>query len=217
MFEEEITKIPHSDQKEFASVVNHLLLKGFIVRDIFDSKEKMMCINPNFRFIERYFPLFESYLKYSGWRVEKDIINGVIILSNEYENNRIKIDRETSLILFTLRLIFEEEKKEGSQINEAIYLTTPGLIKFMYEHGISMPGKKLTARQVSRSIRFLVNHNILNKVSGSYDDGSVSFYILPSIIYALDNEKIVAMSEAIDEINEKNNQDNNSLDLDLGV
>src|SRR5574344_554384 len=201
MFEEEFKKIPVGDQREFAHVINNLLLKGYVVRDVFDSKEKMMRTNSDYRFVERYFPLVESYLKFSGWTINKDVLLGVVSLSNDYEDNRIRLDRETSLILFTLRLIFETEKNESSQTGEAIYMTTPGLIKFMLDHGISMPGKKLSGRQIARSIRYLVNHNILNKVSGSYDEGSVSFYILPSIVYALDNEKIVAMSNAIDKLN----------------
>lgn len=202
MFEEEFVRLPNADQKEFSRVINALLLKGFIVRDIFDNREKIMRISPEFRFIERYFPLFENYLKFSGWHVEKDLINGVISLSNEYQENRIRLDRETSLLLFTLRLIFEDSKKEGSSSSSAVYLTTPGLIKEMMDHGISMPGKKLTGRQIAKSLRFLANHNIISKVSGSYDEGNISFYILPSIIYALDNQKIVAMSEALDKFNE---------------
>lgn len=200
MFEEDFLKIPVGDQREFSHVINVLLLKGFIVRDIFDNREKAMRTNADYRFIERYFPLFENYLKFSGWHVEKDDLSGVISLSNEYQDNRIRLDRETSLILFSLRLIFEDEKKEGNASNDAIYLTTPGLIKIMLEHGINMPGKKLSGRQIAKSLRFLNNHNIISKVSGSYDEGNVSFYILPSIIYALDNNKIVAMSEALDKL-----------------
>ena len=168
----------------------------------------MMRTNQDYRFIEKYFSLIEDYLKYSGWHIEKDVISGVVCLTNDYEENRLRLDRETSLLLFTLRLIFEDEKKEGSQTSDAVYITTAGLIKAMFDHGITMPGKKLGGRQISKSLRFLANHNVISKVSGSYDEGNVSFYILPSIIYALDNNKIVAMSEAIDKINnETNNQD----------
>ena len=212
MFEEEFLKLPNSEQKEFARVVNVLLLKGYIVRDIFDTKEKIMRINSDYRFIERYFNLIENYLGYSAWEILKDDLSGVICLSNSNEANRFRLDRETSLILFALRLIFEDERKEGNVVNVAVYQTTPGLIKMMIDHGITMPGKRLSGRQLSKSLRFLANHNIISKVSGSYDEGNVSFYILPSIIYALDNNKIVAMSEALDEVNKENND--NQLDID---
>lgn len=205
MFSEDYLKIPQADKNEFGSVVNTLLLKGFIVRDIYDSKEKVMKTNHDYRFLERYFDLVNDYLKFSGWNIEKDVILGVIALSNFYTENRIKIDRETSLVLFALRLIYENEKGASNSSNQAIYITTPGLLNIMIEDGVTMPGRKMNGRSLARALRFLANHNIITKVSGNYDDGNVSFYILPSIVYALDNDRIVAMSEALKELNEKYN------------
>ncbi len=206
MFSDEYNKLSASDQQTFASVTNRLLLKGFIIRDIFDVKEKIMRVNPDYRFIERYFNAFESYLKFSGWHIEKDAILGVIALSNEFSENRLRIDRETSLILFALRLIYENERSETSDGEFSIFMTTPALIKEMIEHNITMPGKRLTGRSIAKSLRFLVNHNILSKVSGNYDEGNISFYILPSIVYALDNDKIVAMSNILSELNKNNSE-----------
>lgn len=202
MFEEEIVKLSNSDQQEFSRVVNILLLKSFIVRESFDAREKMMKINPEYRFIERHYALFEDYLKYAGWYIERDMANGVIALHNEYEQNRLRIDRETSLILFTLRLVYETQKSESNSGGEAIYMTTPELLKMMLEYGITMQGKRLTGRLLGRSLRFMAAHNIIAKVSGSYDEGNVAFYILPSITFAVDNQKIAAMSEALDRLKE---------------
>ena len=202
MFSEQFAQLSGSDQTRFAEIVNKILLKGFVVRDIFDSREKIIRVNPDFRFIERQFDLINDYLKFSGWVLNKYLILGVFYLVNTFEDNRIRIDRETSLVLFTLRLIYEDEKEEGgSSSTQSIYMTTPSLIKMMVDHGITMPGKRLTGRLIGKSLRFLNNHNIISKVSGSYDEGNVSFYILPSIKYAIDNEKIVAMSNALDQLN----------------
>ena len=202
MFSEQFAQLSGSDQTRFAEIVNKILLKGFVVRDIFDSREKIIRVNPDFRFIERQFDLINDYLKFSGWVLNKDLILGVFYLVNTFEDNRIRIDREASLGLFTLRLIYEDEKEEGgSSSTQSIYMTTPSLIKMMVDHGITMPGKRLTGRLIGKSLRFLNNHNIISKVSGSYDEGNVSFYILPSIKYAIDNEKIVAMSNALDQLN----------------
>ena len=203
MFNEEFSKMPISEQNEFASVINTLLLKGFVVRDVFDVREKIMRTNQDYRYIERHFDLVNDYLKYSGWNIEKDSLLGVIALNNTYSENRLRIDRETSLILYALRIIYENEKSESNISTQAIYLTTPGLIKSMVDHGIVMPGKRLYGRGIAKSLRFLANHNVISKVSGSYDEGNVSFYILPSIVYALDNERIVAMSNALDELKKR--------------
>ncbi len=202
MFEEEFIKLSHSDQNEFARVVNALMLKSFVVRESYDSREKIMKINPEYRFLERHFELVENYLKYSGWIIEKDVASGVIAINNEYEQNRLRIDRETSLIMFTLRLIYETQKAESNSAGESLYMTTPELLKTMLEYGITMQGKRLTGRLLGRSLRFMAAHNIIAKVSGSYDEGNVSFYILPSITFAVDNQKIAAMSEALDRLKE---------------
>lgn len=202
MFEEEFIKLSHSDQNEFARVVNTLMLKSFVVRESFDSREKLMKINPEYRFLERHYELVENYLKYSGWILEKDVASGVIAISNDFEQNRLKIDRETSLILFTLRLIYETQKTESNSAGESLYMTTPELLKTMLEYGITMQGKRLTGRLLGRSLRFMAAHNIIAKVSGSYDEGNVAFYILPSITFAVDNQKIAAMSEALDKLKE---------------
>ena len=201
MFTDEFYKMTAADQNNFAEVCNKLLLKGFIVRDIFDNKEKMMRVNPDYRFLERFFEVFENYLKFSGWRIEKDNILGVIALSNEYNDNRVKVDRETSLVLFTLRLIYESEKNESAQTTSAVYITTPTLIKTMLEFSVPYQGKRLSGRSLAKSLRLLANRNIISKISGSYDEGNVTFYILPSIMYAIDNNKIQAMAEAIEKIN----------------
>ncbi|MCH3976144.1 MAG: DUF4194 domain-containing protein [Bacilli bacterium] len=205
MFEEEIVKLSRSDQDTFAHVVNSLLLSGFVVRDQFDTREKTMKINPSFRFLERYYELVNDYLSFAGWEIDRDLINGVFALKNEYRENRAKLDRETSLITFVLRLIYESEKSESSQTGESIYVTTPQVQKVMLDRGILLPGKKLTGRLVDRCLRILAGYNIINKVSGSYDEGNVSFYILPSILYAVDSDMIAAMGNALDQINAKQN------------
>ena len=82
-------------------------------------------------------------------------------------------------------------------------MTTPMLINEMNEHGVYLPNKRLSGRAIGRCLRFLAVHNIINKVSGNYDEGNVTFYILPSIVYALNDEKIIAMSSLLDEINGK--------------
>lgn len=198
MFEEKYNELSYSDQNAFGTTINRILLKGFIVRDIFDPREKIIKISPDYRYIERNYELINEYLNFSNWSIEIDKILGVVSLVNLIGENHIRLDRETSLILFVLRMIYENERKESNLAGESIYITTPVLIRTMLEHGILMPGKKLTGRGIAKSLRLLASHNIITKVSGNYDEGSVAFYILPSICYALDNEKIRAMSLALD-------------------
>ncbi len=206
MFEEKYNELSYSEKNQFGTIINRLLLKGFVVRDVFDTKEKIVKISPDYRFLEKNFELVNDYLSLANWRIEIDKVLGVVSLLNFNDENRIKLDRETSLILFVLRLIYENERNQSSLTGESIYITTPILIKTMYEHGITFINKKLSGRSIARCLRFLANHNIILKVSGNYEEGNVAFYILPSIIYALDNEKIAAMSNALDNLIGESNE-----------
>ena len=42
MFDEKFANINSSDKSMFQEVINHLLVHSFIVRDIFDNKEKII-------------------------------------------------------------------------------------------------------------------------------------------------------------------------------
>ena len=121
--------------------------------------------------------MIPSYFAYSGWRLEKDLL-GVFYI-NEFEDNRIY--RDVSLLF--LRLIYETEKSQSNQTSESIYLTTPLVLKVMYERSISIPNKKLNGRLIGRALKVLSDHNIVTKVSGSYDEGNATFYLLPSILF----------------------------------
>lgn len=212
MFEEKYNELSVADKNQFSSTVNKLLQKGFIVRDVFDSKEKIMRVGGDYRYIERNFDIINDYLSYSSYRIEMDATLGVVALLNYEEENRLKMDRDTSLVLFALRLIYENEKEESNSSTSSVYITTPVLVRNMLEHGIFMPGKKLSGRGIAKCLRFLASHNIINKVSGNYDEGNVAFYILPSIVYALDNEKIRAMSLALDELNKNGELENETTE-----
>lgn len=212
-FTEEFDKLTHDDQNQFQRVVNVLLLKTFIVREVFDHREKMMRTNPDYRFFDRHMDLVNEYLDYSGWRIEKDDLNGVIILLNLDNQNRIRLDRETSLLIYVLRLIYEKEKSESYASGESVYMTTPNLVKTMLDYAITIPNKRLTGRSLARSLRLLVNHNIIARVSGTFDEGNVNFYILPSIIHAIDQNKLTAMSEAISQMHEADDSAGGEGDL----
>ena len=45
--------------------------------------------------------------------------------------------------------------------------------------------------------RFLENHNIINRVSGEFKERTFTFYILPSILYVIDMEKINAIFDEV--------------------
>jgi len=196
MWVENYEKMNNSEREEFKRLVNLLLSKTFIMRDFYDVKDSMMKINPEYRFIERHFELFSAYLSYSGWEARKDNQYGVIGIENVYEYNRLKLDRFTTLILYTVRLVFEEERERISLRNE-IMTTTGQIIHKMIT--LNIIKKKPSDREMSESLRLLSYHNLIQKVSGIWENADSKILILPSILFVVSNEKISRIFELLDQ------------------
>jgi len=206
MWIEAYEKLTNSEKEEFKRLANILLSKTFIVRDYYDSKEEMMKISPEYLFIERNFELFLDYLSYSGWDLRKDNQYGVISIENVYEYNRLKLDRFTTFILYTIRLIYEEEREHISLRNEVI-TTTGQIIHKMIN--LNLIKKKASDHDISDSLRLLSSHNLIQKISGPWENADTKILILPSVLFVVSNEKIGRIYELVE--SDKNIQDEDSL------
>lgn len=212
MWNELYQKLNNSDREEFRRLLNLLLSRTFIIRDVYDSREGMMKINPEYRFVERNYELFIDYLSYAGWILQKDGNYGVIALGNEYEYNRVRLDKNTTLILYTLRLIFEEEREKVSLRNE-ILTTTGQMVHKMITLGIT--AKKPSDKDLADGLRQLSRHNIIEKIEGRWEQADTKLLILPSILFVITNEKISRMYETLvngENVETDNGKENDSED-----
>lgn len=58
MWYEEHEKLTNSEKEEFRRLVNIMLSRTFIIRDVYSHKEGIIKVNPEFRFVERHFNCF---------------------------------------------------------------------------------------------------------------------------------------------------------------
>ena len=189
MFFEEYEKMNHADKDEFAHVVNTLMLKSFILRESYDRHLKMMKSNRDYSYCERNIDMIREYLEFSGWVVEKDSRLGVISIQNQYQENHIRLDFLTSIMVYGLRYLYECSREEDQMTTE-VFTNATELLKVLMEKGLVKQDKRPSAVAMASCYRFLENHNIINRVSGEFRDRSFTFYILPSILYVIDMEMI---------------------------
>ncbi len=194
MWVDDFEKLNNSEREEMKRLLNVLLSKTFIVRDIYDTKEMLMKINPEYRFLERHIGAVSEYLSYSGWDVRKDSQYGVISIENIYEYNKVRLDRFTTLVLYTIRLIYEEERERITLRNE-IMTTTGQIIHKMI--ALNIVRRKPADSEIISSLRLLANHNIIQKISGSWENADTRIMILPSVLFVVTNERISRIHELI--------------------
>ncbi|MCR4443430.1 MAG: DUF4194 domain-containing protein [Peptococcaceae bacterium] len=202
MWVELYDKLSNSEKEEFKRLLNLILSRTFIIRDVYDQKEGMIKVNPEYRFVERNFELFMDYLSYSGWTLMKDSSYGVIALENAYEYNRVRLDRLTTLMLFILRLIFEEEREKVTLRNE-ILTTTGQVVHKMITLGLLK--RKPADREMAMSLRQLAYHNVIQRVEGAWEKADTKLLILPSILFIITNQGISRIYELLEAENAAEN------------
>ena len=196
MFESEFEKLNMTEQEAFRRIVNWLLAHTYLLQGNYAFEDNMKRTNPDYLFVERNFELFQNYLEYAGFRLERDSNYGVIFLSSSYEFNRIKLDKATTLMLYVLRLIYEEEREKLS-LSRDIFTTTGDLVHKMISLGvIRRKPANLTLRD---SLRTLNRFRIVEKVDGPWENADTRLLILPTILFIVTNERISNMYQLIDD------------------
>ena len=209
MFEQEFEKLNMTDQETFRRMVNWLLAHTYLLQGDYAFEDNMRRTNPDYLFVERNFELFQSYLEYAGFRLERDTNYGVISLASSYEFNRIKLDKLTTLMLYVLRLIYEEEREKLS-LSRDIFTTTGDLVHKMISLGVIK--RKPANLSLRDSLRTLNRFRIVEKMDGPWENADTRLLILPAILFVVTNERISNMYQLIDEEGEHEETEEDAAD-----
>lgn len=193
-FEEQFDKLSMAEQEKFQRIVNQLLGHTFVIQDLFDGDEHMRRSNPDYIFVDRNLELFEAYLSFAGFRLEQDTNYGVISLNSRYDYNRQKFDKLTTLMLYVIRLMYEEQR-ETISLSEVI-VTTGEVIHKMLSLGVIK--KRPPMREIRDALRRLIRFRILEKIEGGLEEAEAKFIVLPTILFIVTNERISAIFEELE-------------------
>jgi len=209
MWQDEYEKLNTTDRERFTRLISLLLAKTFILRDKYSSKDMAIKINHDYRFIERHIELFQDYLRVAGWDLQKDDNYGVIALYNIYEMNRVRVSKNTTSILYVLRLIYEEEREKLS-LKREIITKVSHVMETMINIGVI--NKKISNKDLVEAFSFLRRFNIIDKVEGDFTDPETSIIIYPSILFIVTNDKISEIYDmTIDEDEEEDIPDDENF------
>lgn len=194
MFQEEYEKLSTNEKGEFKKIVSHLLAHTYLIREEYNFDADVKVLDQDFIFAERNIEMISEYLSYAGFRVEKDTEYGVIAVSSDNPDNRVSFNKLTTLMIYTLRVIYEEEREKLTLIKE-VFTSVGDLINKMITLG-AIP-KKPSNAEMEKSLRALKKYNLIRKVDGPWSDAHTRMLILPSILFIVTNEQISNLSELV--------------------
>lgn len=188
--------LSNAEKEKFTKTVNYLLNHTYILKEIYENHDKVGKINADYRFVERFYDRYQKLLNILGYDVEKNDDDGIISVNNRYDYNYLKLDKYTTLMLLTLRLIYIEEKEKNNSKN-VVFVSTSDIIVRMLEN--KSLAKKPTIKDNVNALRTLIRHNIIAKYDGNIEDGNATFVIYPTIASLVSNEKLNAIYAILNE------------------
>ena len=199
MFEEKFNELTNSEKENFKRVISLILLKTFMVNRIYDKNQKTFKSNPDYRFIDRNIELFKEYLEFGGFTLRKDSNYEVIYIENEFGYNKKRLDKNTTIFLYGLRLKYDEDR-ESVKLNTDTIVTVADIIKTLIDVGAYT--KKPSDVEIRTALSNLISFNIIQKVDGVLEKPETKIIILPSILFVITNEKITSLSQSIKNLEE---------------
>jgi len=181
----------NSEKERFRKVVNYLLNKTHMLREIYEQRDRVGKINADYRFVERNFELIEKYLEFAGYRVEKDDANGIISIYSVYEYNQTRLDKFTTLLLLSIRGMYDDLKEQNSS-KSSVFVKVSDIIVKMLDDKLLL--KKPTVKETSDALRILSRHNVIAKFEGNLDDpNNCTITIYPTVLKVVSNEKLTSI------------------------
>lgn len=199
MWIDEYNAFSNYDKGEFRRLCNYLLSHTYLTREVYKPEKQWTEPGYEYRTVNRMFDCMQGYFAISGWRLERDDNYGVISLINEFDHNRARFDRFTTLFLYTCRLIYEEGR-EQSGVRNIVRSDTAAIVEKMRLLGLLEKGKT-TQKERLEAQRTLAHFNIIQKTdTAAWLPEGNGLLILPSILSIISNQSISDMMLELEEL-----------------
>ncbi|MDR1136653.1 MAG: DUF4194 domain-containing protein [Clostridiales Family XIII bacterium] len=213
MWNETYEKLSNYDKGEFRRLCNYLMSHTYLVRDVYKPDKQWTEPNNDYRMINRMFEVMREYFSVSGWSLERDENYGVISLTSEFEHNRLRMDRFTTLFLYTCRLIYEEGREQGDNLH-IVHTYTGEVVEKMRLLGLLDKGKT-TQKERLEAQRTLAHFNIIQKTeTTAWNPDGNGVLIFPSILSIITNQGINDMMSELEELRAENAESAAHLDAE---
>ena len=188
--EMEILKESLIQKEKFRITANKLLNNCFIIKKKDDTRN-------DYIFIIQNKDLFNEYFDLLGYRLEINEMQGVVALTSQQGTGRLRLKKIESILLLILRLLYIEKRKELSLNEEVVVLTDEIHQKYnMLKLEAKANLDKTTLRD---TVRLFKRYNIVSNIDSDVTISDARIRIYPSVLFAVPNDNLSSLYEAINE------------------
>lgn len=188
--EMDILKESLIQKEKFKVAANKLLNNCFIIKKKEDTRNDYIYIIQNKDLFNEYFDLL-------GYSVEINEMQGVVALTSQQGTGRLRLKKIESILLLILRLLYIEKRKELSLNEEVVVLTDEIHQKYnMLKLEAKANLDKTTLRDI---VRLFKRYNIVSNIDSDITMSDARIRIYPSVLFAVPNDNLSSLYEAINE------------------
>ncbi len=212
MWQNQLQEVPERDHEKLVRATNLLLAHTFLLRDIYDRQQQRLRTNEHYNTAERYLDYLRAWFDMAGWDLHRDTGLGIINITNRFGYNRMRIDKNATVFLLALRLIFEEQREKLS-LRKEVTTTVRELTDKLMTLGVIE--RRLPDRALRDGLNLLRSFNIIERLDGPVTELDTKLLIYPTVLLAIPNERISRLSEMLkssgdDDQDEEDDEDEDS-------
>lgn len=181
-------KLEAAQKQRFQDVVTRLL-----AGEVIDSGTALKP-DPDWRFVDRFRELIDSYLMVGGWRLDIDLGLRIARAVHETGAQRVRFSKLESLVLCTLRLEYHEHMRAASE-KERCDVTVGALRERMVAAG--KPAAQLSSRVLAPALRKLMRHSLVRVARGFEARDEEVVGVNPLIEKVLPPDRIHELAERV--------------------
>ena len=179
-----------TQKNEFRDCANKLISYTFLCRDKEDNKE-------DYYFVISFQSLFTEFFSVLGYELLVDQALGTIKLENENNSNILRLNRDNTVLLLILRLLYSESLKETSLNNNIVINVEDIQNKYNYLE----IKQRLNKTDLVKALRLFRKYNLI-EVIGLRDAlvANTKVILLPTLLEAIKTSDINEVNNAISNI-----------------
>jgi hypothetical protein len=178
MILENFDELSATQKNMFSKTCLRLLQTGFLARDKRDNKDM-------YYFVISYKKYFDEYFGIMDYEIVLDRDNGAIQLSHQDNQNVLRLNKEETMILLILRILYHQHLADTS-INDNIVISINEV--HTYYDSLELK-KKINKTDLTRVLRLYKRYNIIEPI-GDITKSNSKVIIFPTILFAINTASI---------------------------
>lgn len=189
LFSELYEQLSDKEKTFFGETLNLLLARNYLVYEREQDR-------PHYRFVEKHLELFRRYLEMARWSIHQVKQYEVIQLYNMDERNRRPFTLQETIMLFILRLLYDE-KAGDLRLTDQVIISGQDI----QEKYLALQVKnRLPAREdLQRILKLFSSFALLDLKKGQWKDPEAVFVLYRSLLLVMNSSDLDDLAQWLNE------------------